>query len=79
MMQALRLSLGTASALGFARFAYGLLLPAMRDDLHWSLAEAGAMNTANGSAICWARRCRRWSCAGRAPRPPSAPAWSSRR
>jgi predicted MFS family arabinose efflux permease len=46
--QALRLSLGTASALGFARFAYGLLLPAMRDDLHWSLAQAGAMNTANG-------------------------------
>lgn len=48
MMQALRLALGTASALGFARFAYGLLLPAMRDDLNWSLAEAGAMNTANG-------------------------------
>jgi predicted MFS family arabinose efflux permease len=46
--QALRMSLGTASALGFARFAYGLLLPAMRDDLHWSLAQAGAMNTANG-------------------------------
>jgi predicted MFS family arabinose efflux permease len=48
MMQALRLALGTASALGFARFAYGLLLPAMREDLHWSLAQAGAMNTANG-------------------------------
>jgi len=48
MIQALRLALGTASALGFARFAYGLLLPAMRDDLGWSLAEAGAMNTANG-------------------------------
>jgi predicted MFS family arabinose efflux permease len=48
MTQALRLSLGTASALGFARFAYGLLLPAMRDDLGWSLAQAGAMNTANG-------------------------------
>lgn len=46
--QAARLALGTASALGLARFAYGLLLPAMRDDLHWSLAEAGAMNTANG-------------------------------
>ncbi|MFI7442913.1 YbfB/YjiJ family MFS transporter [Nonomuraea indica] len=42
------MALGTASALGLARFAYGLLLPAMRDDLHWSLAEAGAMNTANG-------------------------------
>lgn len=48
MTQALRLALGTASALGFARFAYGLLLPAMRDDLGWSLAQAGAMNTANG-------------------------------
>jgi predicted MFS family arabinose efflux permease len=48
MRQALRLALGTASALGFARFAYGLLLPAMRDDLHWSLAQAGAVNTANG-------------------------------
>lgn len=48
MTQALRLALGTASALGFARFAYGLLLPAMREDLGWSLAQAGAMNTANG-------------------------------
>jgi predicted MFS family arabinose efflux permease len=46
--QAARLALGTASALGLARFAYGLLLPAMRDDLRWSLAEAGAMSTANG-------------------------------
>jgi predicted MFS family arabinose efflux permease len=48
VIQALRLALGTASALGFARFAYGLLLPAMRDDLHWTLGQAGAMNTANG-------------------------------
>ncbi|MGI5159418.1 YbfB/YjiJ family MFS transporter [Microbispora sp. CA-102843] len=46
--QAARLALGTASALGLARFAYGLLLPAMRDELHWSLAEAGAMSAANG-------------------------------
>ncbi|MCG5213593.1 YbfB/YjiJ family MFS transporter [Streptosporangium soli] len=46
--QALRLALGTASALGLARFAYGLLLPAMRDDLHWTLSEAGTMSTANG-------------------------------
>ncbi|MFF4986321.1 YbfB/YjiJ family MFS transporter [Streptosporangium saharense] len=46
--QAARLALGTASALGLARFAYGLLLPAMRADLRWSLGEAGAMNTANG-------------------------------
>jgi predicted MFS family arabinose efflux permease len=48
MIQALRHALGTASALGFARFAYGLLLPAMREDLRWSLAQAGALNTANG-------------------------------
>ncbi|AWS48026.1 YbfB/YjiJ family MFS transporter [Streptosporangium sp. 'caverna'] len=46
--QAVRLALGTASALGLARFAYGLLVPAMRGDLGWSLAEAGAMSTANG-------------------------------
>jgi predicted MFS family arabinose efflux permease len=46
--QAARLALGTASALGLARFAYGLLLPAMREDLHWTLAGAGAMSTANG-------------------------------
>jgi predicted MFS family arabinose efflux permease len=46
--QAARLALGTASALGLARFAYGLLLPAMRDDLGWSLGEAGAMSAANG-------------------------------
>jgi predicted MFS family arabinose efflux permease len=46
--QAARLALGTASALGLARFAYGLLLPAMRDDLHWSLTAAGAMSAANG-------------------------------
>ncbi|GAB3795962.1 YbfB/YjiJ family MFS transporter [Micromonospora zhanjiangensis] len=42
------MALGTASALGFARFAYGLLLPAMRDDLNWTLAQAGAVGTANG-------------------------------
>ncbi|MFD8247095.1 YbfB/YjiJ family MFS transporter [Nocardia sp. NPDC059691] len=46
--QAARLALGTASALGFARFAYGLLLPAMRNDLGWNLADAGMLSTANG-------------------------------
>lgn len=44
---ALGLALGPAVALGLARFAYGLLLPAMRTDLSWSFAQAGAMNTAN--------------------------------
>ncbi|MEU6715053.1 YbfB/YjiJ family MFS transporter [Nonomuraea sp. NPDC046802] len=48
MRQALRLALGTASALGLARFAYGLLIPAMRDDLGWNLAEAGVISAANG-------------------------------
>jgi predicted MFS family arabinose efflux permease len=42
-----RLALGPASALGFARFAYGLLIPAMRTELHWSLARAGTLTTAN--------------------------------
>jgi len=44
---ALALSLATAVALGVTRFAYGLLLPPMRADLHWSYTLAGAMNTAN--------------------------------
>ena len=44
---ALGLALGPAVAIGLARFAYGLLLPAMRTDLGWSFATAGAMNTAN--------------------------------
>jgi predicted MFS family arabinose efflux permease len=46
--QPVRLALGLASALGLARFAYGLLVPAMRSELHWSLAQAGALTTANG-------------------------------
>lgn len=46
--QPVRLALGTASALGLARFAYGLFVPAMRSELHWSLAQAGALTTANG-------------------------------
>jgi predicted MFS family arabinose efflux permease len=44
----LRLALGTASALGLARFAYGLLVPAMRDDLGWSLTVAGLLSTVYG-------------------------------
>lgn len=43
------LSMGPAIALGLARFAYALLLPAMRADLGWSFADAGAMNTANAA------------------------------
>ncbi len=41
------LSLAAAVSLGVTRFAYGLLLPPMRADLHWSYTLAGAMNTAN--------------------------------
>ncbi len=44
---ALALSLGAAVSLGVTRFAYGLLLPAMRADLGWSYTLAGSMNTSN--------------------------------
>ena len=44
---ALALSVGAAISLGVTRFAYGLLLPAMRDDLGWTYTLAGAMNTSN--------------------------------
>ncbi len=47
LVSAVGLALGPAAALGWARFAYSLLLPTMRADLHWSFAQAGAMNTAN--------------------------------
>lgn len=47
MALAFALSLGAAISLGITRFAYGLLLPAMRADLSWSYALAGAMNTVN--------------------------------
>jgi predicted MFS family arabinose efflux permease len=43
------LAMGPAVALGLARFAYALLLPAMRMDLSWTYANAGAMNTANAA------------------------------
>ncbi len=41
------LALGPALGLGIARFAYGLLLPPMKEDLGWSYSEAGWMNTIN--------------------------------
>ena|SRR5437762_1437035 len=41
------LSLGPAVANSFARFAYALLLPAMRADLGLNYSQAGALNTAN--------------------------------
>ena len=61
----LGLALGPAVVLGLARFAYALLLPAMRAGLHWSLATAGAMNSANAlgylaGALATARLARRY-------------------
>ena len=48
LRRAVCLAFGTASALGFARFAYGLLMPAMGDDLGWTAAATGMPATANG-------------------------------
>jgi predicted MFS family arabinose efflux permease len=47
LLVALGLALGPVVALGFSRFAYALLLPPMRESLHWSYAQAGGINTAN--------------------------------
>ena len=44
---AFMLALGVTVSNSFARFAYALLLPAMRSELQWSYAEAGWLNTAN--------------------------------
>jgi len=59
------LSLGAAISLGITRFAYGLLLPPMRDDLGWTYALAGSMNTFNAvgyllGALTAAGLMRRW-------------------
>ncbi len=43
------LSLAPAIGLGIGRFAYSLVLPDMRDSLHWSYAIAGFMNTINAA------------------------------
>ena len=63
--QALVLSLGAAVSLGVTRFAYGLLLPPMRESLGWSYTLAGAMNTANAAgylvgALLMPRLLQRW-------------------
>lgn len=63
--QALVLSLGAAVSLGVTRFAYGLLLPPMRESLSWSYTLAGAMNTANAAgylvgALWMPRLLQRW-------------------
>ena len=55
LVVAAALALGAAVSLGLARFAYALLLPPMRADLHWSYLTAGAMNTVNaGGYLCGA-------------------------
>lgn len=41
------LTLGVTVTNGFARFAYGLILPAMKSEMGWSYAQAGWLNTAN--------------------------------
>ncbi|MFT4103900.1 MAG: YbfB/YjiJ family MFS transporter, partial [Burkholderiaceae bacterium] len=68
VLTALGLSAGAALALGLSRFAYALLLPAMRADLGWTYAEAGSLNTANGAgyilgALVAAWTARRWGTA----------------
>ena len=64
----LGLSIGTAVSNGFARFAYGLILPAMRTDLQWTFTEAGWINTANAigylvGALAALALIRRWGAA----------------
>src|SRR5579871_3809694 len=68
VITAVGLSIGAAVALGFSRFAYGLLLPPMRADLGWTYVEAGALNTANGAgyivgALVAAWTAKRWGTA----------------
>ncbi|GHF40307.1 YbfB/YjiJ family MFS transporter [Seohaeicola zhoushanensis] len=41
------LALGVTVTNGFARFAYGLILPAMKAELGWTYAQAGWLNTVN--------------------------------
>jgi predicted MFS family arabinose efflux permease len=47
MLAALGLSLAMAASISLARFAYAIVLPAMRDDLGWSYTQAGTLNTIN--------------------------------
>lgn len=49
LLLAVGLAAGPLVALGLARFAYALLLPAMSDDLGWSYSAAGALNTTNAA------------------------------
>ena len=60
ILTALGLSVGAAVSLGFSRFAYALLLPPMRDSLHWSYVEAGGMNTANAIGYIFGAAAAAW-------------------
>src|SRR4249920_2537084 len=52
------LSLGPTVSTSFARFAYALILPAMRSELGLNYSQAGSLNTANalgylvGAVLC---------------------------
>jgi MFS family permease len=47
LFAAFGLGLSVAASHGIGRFAYALLLPAMREDLGWTFLQASWMNTAN--------------------------------
>ena len=47
ILAVLALGMAATVGLGVARFAYALVLPAMRADLGWSYGEAGWLNTTN--------------------------------
>ena len=47
VLLAVGLSLGPTVSNSFARFAYALVLPAMREDLAFNFSQAGFLNTAN--------------------------------
>jgi len=65
LLTAMGLSIAAAIALGFSRFAYSLLLPAMRETLGLTYVQAGALNTANATgyifgSIAAVLSARRW-------------------
>lgn len=41
------MAMASASSLGFARFSYSLILPAMETTLHWDYQRLGSLNTVN--------------------------------
>ena len=54
------LALGVTVSNSFARFAYALVLPAMRSELAWTYAQAGWLNTANGIGYLLGAVSRAW-------------------